>query len=161
MHLPRIDKALEDCENHLSATKSFGTEIEKLLTYSLLVLIYAEFELTVKVIVEEKCNSIEDGAIRELVKSCLGNVSRIQSSHMSDLLGRFGTVQKAAFRNEIAANQTNQRAETFYNNLIANRHETAHSTGSNATFMDIKRFYQEGHVILDFFRQTLLATDTT
>ena len=196
MKLPRIDRALVDCENHLHSTASFNTEIESLLTYSLLVVIYAEFEQMVNVIVQEKCNSIEDEALRELAKSCIGSVSRIQSSQMGDMLERFGAGRKAAFRNEITANQGRQRAETFYNNLITNRHDTAHSIGSNLTFGEVKRYYQEGHVVLpakagihnswspaifeadganrttlqsscqeghvvlDFFRQALLATGT-
>ena len=144
MKLPRIDRALVDCENHLHSTASFNTEIESLLTYSLLVVIYAEFEQMVNVIVQEKCNSIEDEALRELAKSCIGSVSRIQSSQMGDMLERFGAGRKAAFRNEITANQGRQRAETFYNNLITNRHDTAHSIGSNLTFGEVKRYYQEG-----------------
>jgi hypothetical protein len=160
MKLPRIDRALVDCENHLHSTASFNTEIESLLTYSLLVVIYAEFEQMVNVIVQEKCNSIEDEALRELAKSCIGSVSRIQSSQMGDMLERFGAGRKAAFRNEITANQGRQRAETFCNNLITNRHDTAHSIGSNLTFGEVKRYYQEGHVVLDFFRQALLATGT-
>jgi hypothetical protein len=43
MRLLRIDQTLELCENHLTSTKAEGTEIEALLTRSLLVLICAEF----------------------------------------------------------------------------------------------------------------------
>ena len=159
--MPRIDNALEDCENHLVATYSFSTEVERLLTYSLLVVIYAEFEQMMNSIVQEKCNLIEDESLRELVRGCLGNVSRIQSSHIGDLLERFGEGRKIAFRSKITATADNQRAETFYNNLITNRHDTAHSIGSNLTFEEVKRFYLEGHVVLDFFRETLLSGDAT
>ena len=126
MRVVRIDEALEECESHLASTGSFGTPIERLLTYSLLVVIYAEFEQRINSIVQEKCDFIQDGSLRELVRACIGNVSRIQSSHIGDLLERFGAERKAAFRSEIEAKQGNQRAETFYNNLITNRHDTAH-----------------------------------
>ena len=159
MRVARIDRALEGCENHLTATKSFGTEIERLLTYSLLVVIYAEFEQTIKFIIQQRCDFIEDNSLRELVRACIGNVNRIQSGQMGDLLERFGTELKATFRGKIEASQDNQRAETFYNNLITNRHDTAHSVGSNLTFEDVKRFYLEGHVVLDFFQHALLAID--
>ena len=154
----RVNSALEDCENHLVASNSFGTRIETLLTYSLLVVIYAEFEQMVKSIVQERCDLIEDESLRELVRQCLGNVSRIQSSDLGRLLERFGEDQKTAFRTRISATIADQRAETSYNNLIINRHDTAHSGGSNLTFQEVKQFYQEGHVILDFFRETLLSS---
>ena len=159
--MPRIDNALEDCENHFVATYSFGTGIERLLTYSLLVVIYAEFEQMMNSIVQERCNLIEDESLRELIRGCLGNVSRIQSSHIGELLERFGEDRRTAFRSKIIATADNQRAETFYNNLITNRHDTAHSIGSNLTFEEVKRFYLEGHVVLDFFRETLLSGDAT
>ena len=161
MLLARIDRALEDCENHLVATNSLGTQIETLLTYSLLVVIYAEFEQMMNSIVQERCSLIEDESLRELVRGCLRNVSRIQSSDMGDLLQRFGEDRKTAFRTRIAATTANQRAETFYNNLITNRNDTAHRLGSNLTFEEVKQFYQEGHVILDFFRETLLSSGTS
>ena len=160
MRVPRIDRALEDCEDHLKATNSFATQIERLLTYSLLVVIYAEFEQMINSIIQERCDLIDDESLRELVRLCIGNISRIQSSHIGDLLARFGADRKIAFRNKITASQTNERAETFYNNLINNRHDTAHSIGSNLTFDEVKQFYLEGHVVLDFFQKTLLAVGT-
>ena len=159
MRVARIDRALEDCENHLSSTGSFGTPIERLLTYSLLVVIYAEFEQMINSIVQQRCDSIEDDSLRELVSECMGSVSRIQSRNMGELLQRFGAERRTSFRNEIATNQANERAETFYNNLITNRHDTAHSIGSNLTFENVKQFYEEGHVVLDFFRKALLSID--
>lgn len=161
MRVARIDIALEDCEDHVIATNSRGTQIERLLTYSLLVVIYSEFEQIMNSIVQERCNLIADESLRELVRGCLGNVSRIQSSHMGDLLERFGEDRKTAFKAKISATAASQRAETFYNNLITNRHDTAHSIGSNLTFEEVKRFYLEGHVVLDFFRETLLSAGTS
>jgi hypothetical protein len=73
---------------------------------------------------------------------------------MADFLSRFGDNYREDFRSKAAANQ---RAETFYNNIITNRHSTAHSSGSNVTFLQVKNFYEEGHTVLDFFRETLLA----
>ena len=71
MHLPRIDNAMTDCGNHLATTNSFGTRIETFLTYSLLVIIYAEFEKSVRDIVQQKCMLIEDESLREIVMTCL------------------------------------------------------------------------------------------
>ena len=92
---------MEDCENHLVATNSRGTPIESLLTYSLLVVIYAEFEQMLNSIVQERCNLIEDESLRERVRRCLSNVGRILSSQMGDLLERFGEDRKTAFKTRI------------------------------------------------------------
>ena len=156
MHVTRIDMALEDCETHLADTNSFGTPIERLLTDSLLVVIYAEFEQTINSIVQQRCDSIGDDSLKQLVRKCIGSISRIQSGSMGDLLQRFGDQRRESFKSEIEANQ---RAETFYNNLITNRHDTAHSVGSNLSFAEVKLFYQEGHAVLDFFKEALLSTD--
>lgn len=159
MHLPRIDNAMTDCGNHLATTNSFGTRIETFLTYSLLVIIYAEFEKSVRGIVQKKCMLIEDESLREIVMKCLGNVSRIQSGDLGSLLERFGAERKTAFRCKIHADATLQRAETFYNNLITHRHSTAHSDGSELTFDEVKTFYKEGNIVLDVLQETLLAAD--
>ncbi len=159
MRLSRIDTALDGCENHLTTTNSFHTPIETLLTYSLLVIIYAEFEQYINSVVHQKSDNIEEEWLREFVKGAIGNVSRIQSGALGDLLARFGSERKVDFRNAINVSQANQRAETFYNNLITNRNDTAHAGGSNLTFRDVKLFYEEGHVVLDFFRDSLLSTE--
>ena len=136
MLMSRINQALEDCENHLAATNSYNTQIERLLTDSLLVVISAEFEQKINSIIRERFDLIEDESLRELIRVCIGTISRIRSTHMGDLLERFGADRKTAFRNEIDGSQDTERAETFYNNLIINRHDTAHGIGSNLTFQE-------------------------
>lgn len=68
MLLARIDKALEDCETHLHDTGVWNTEIERLLTYSVLVIIYAEMEQTIEAIVQETYASIDNTSIRKFVE---------------------------------------------------------------------------------------------
>lgn len=160
MQFARVDEALEECENHLEATDSFGTPIERLLSYSLLVIIYAEFEQSVEKTIREKYETIQDESLREFFRSFSGRDSRrilprgIRSSDLSEFLARFGESYKSQFRSRL---DVNPRQEVFYNNLIVNRHDTAHSSGSNATFLDIQSFYHEGHSVLDFFRETILG----
>lgn len=52
----------------------------------------------------------------------------------------------------------NKIRETLY--IITNRNQVAHAEGSNATFKDVKEFYEEGHIVLDFFSEALLEDDT-
>ena len=74
---------------------------------------------------------------------------------MAGLLNRFGPPYREVFKQKMAENS---RAVTCYNNIVTNRHGVAHSKGSNATFREVKQFYEEGHVVLDFFREVLLST---
>jgi RiboL-PSP-HEPN len=158
MRLARIDQALEDCDRHLSSTGTHGTEIENLLTRSLLVLICAEFEQQIDTIIEERCSSINDKSLEEFFASCVDAVFRsVKSSEIAGLLNRFGGSYKETFKQKADANPV---AVTFYNNIVTNRHGAAHSDGGNVTFAEVKRFYEEGHVVLDYFRETLLSTRT-
>jgi len=155
MRILRIEQTLEKCEEHLISASAFGTEIESLLTQSLIVLMCAEFEQTIENIVAEKCSSITDKSIKEFLASCIGAVFRsVSSSEIAGLLNRFGPTHKAIFKQKT---ENNPVAVTFYNNIVTNRHRVAHAEGSNLTFREAKQFYEKGHVVLDFFREALLA----
>ena len=154
MRLLRVDEMLELCDRHLSSTGAQGTEIDVLLTRSLLVLICAEFEQAIEAIIQQRCSSINDDSVKEFVGSCVDAVFRsVKSSEIAGLLNRFGGSYKETFKLKTDANPA---AVTFYNNIVTNRHSVAHADGGNVTFLDVKRFYEEGHVVLDFFRETLL-----
>jgi hypothetical protein len=155
MRLVRIDQTLEECDKHLRQTGAQGTEIENLLTRSLLVLICAEFEQQIEAAIQEKCSSIRDPSLKEFISSCVGAVFRsVKSSEISGLLNRFGGDYKEKFKERTDANPV---GVTFYNNIVTNRHDVAHAGGGNVTFADLKRFYEEGHVVLDYFREALLS----
>jgi len=156
VRIARIEQTLEECEQHLYASSAYGTEIESLLTQSLLVLMCAEFEQTIEALVQEKCSSVADASIKEFLGSCVGVVFRsVKSSEMAGLLNRFGSPYKEAFKQKMEENSV---AVTFYNNIVTNRHAVAHSEGSNATLREVKQFYEKGHVVLDLFREALLST---
>ena len=159
MRIARIDETLEKCDEHLSATSTYGTEIESLLTYSVLVLMCAEFEMAIEAALQEKCSSVSDPSINAFFRSCVDAVFRsVASSELAGLLNRFGPIYKQSFTQK--AND-DPITITFYNNIVVNRHRVAHSIGSNATFREVKRFYEEGHMVLDFFRNALLSANPT
>lgn len=160
MRIIRVDNTLETCQSHLDSLGYFNAEINALLACSSLVITYAEFERTVMDILQEKCDFIENEAIRRFTYSFLSTMNRrIYTSNLSDVLKRFGDTYKNDFNDKIKESVEHERAETAYNNIISNRNNAAHSTGSNASFQDVKMFYEEGHIILDFFRETLLFVD--
>jgi hypothetical protein len=136
MRIVRIEQTLERCEEHLSSSSAYGTEIESLLTQSILVIMCAEFEQMIERLVQQKCSSIEDSSIKEFLGSCVSAVFRsVKSTEMAGLLNRFGPSYKEAFKQKT---EDHQMAVTFYNNIVTNRHRVAHSEGSNATFREVK-----------------------
>jgi hypothetical protein len=159
MRISRIDQTLQACEEHLSSASAFGTEIEMLLTQSLLVLICSEFEQKIENIVQEKCAIINDVALREFIGSCVDAVFRsVKSSEIAGLLNRFGPEYKGAFKRKTEEDPV---SVTFFNSIVTNRHCVAHSTGSNVSFNDVKEFYEKGHIVLDYFRDVLMMSSAT
>jgi len=155
MKLIRVDQTIDKCGEHLSNSSAYGTEIESLLTQSLLVIMCAEFEQQIEKIIQEKHAHISDKSIKDFIGSCVGAVFRsVKSGEISGLLNRFGSCYKEAFKKRT---EENERAITYYNNIIVNRHGVAHSDGSKITFRDAVQFYEEGHIVLDFFREVLLS----
>jgi len=119
-----------------------------------LVLICAEFEQKIESTIREKCGGISDPSLRDFVGSCVGAVFRsVKSTEIAGLLNRFGGNYKEEFAYKA---RQNERAVTFYNNIVVNRHGFAHENAGSVTFAELKTFYEEGHVVLDYFRETLL-----
>lgn len=153
MRLPRIDKAIEVCGKHLEGSASVGTEIEAFLTRYLLVLMCASFEELIEDLVSARAAKSQDAALASFVRSAMGQVFRsVKTSEIAGLLGRFGQDQKTGFQDEM---KRNERAETFFNNIVTNRDGTAHATGSNLTFSELVLFYSESHVVLDAVKSAL------
>ena len=142
MRIDWIDQMLEVCQEHLATSHAYGTEIEILLTYALLVRIYAEFEQRIEAIVTEKSTAIRHRGIRV--------------RNLSELLKDLGEQYQTAWS---ARRSENRQAEAAYSNIVEQRHQTAHESGSNATFQEVRAWYESGHIILDFFRETLFAID--
>jgi len=147
MRLAQIDHAIDVCEKHLREFALQGTEIEVYLTGFLLVFICAVFEEHIEGLVNARVSKSEDVALAAFARSATNQLFRsILTSEIAGLLGRFGDTHKHQFRD---AMKGNERAETFFNNLVQNRHGTAHKAGSDLTFSEVVQFYSEGHVVLD------------
>jgi hypothetical protein len=147
MRLVRIDQAIEAGQAHLEKSGAIGTEIEAYLTRYLLVLICAAFEEEIKSLIIERAARSGDPGLESFVRSAVGQIFRsLKTSEIAGPLGRFGKDCREHFRQELS---NNERAETFFNNIVTNRHDTAHSTGSNVSFSELVRFYTEGHIVLD------------
>ena len=155
MLIERIDRLMEVCARHLEATGSYGTEIENLLTSALVVRVYAEFEQQIDAIIAEKRASIGDLAARAVFRD-LARVQGIRFRNLSALFARLGEQYRASW----AVRQSqNPQAVTAYGLLLEQRHRTAHLEGTAATFQNVRAWYAAGHIVLDFFRETLMSVD--
>jgi hypothetical protein len=158
MKLLEIDHSIEVCEKSLTAGNSFGSELEYYLTRYLLILISACFEREIKRIVVESATSRPcDEKLRNYLEQSFDLVFRsVQVDSIKRALSLFGPSCKDRFVESITADKKNARACTYYNNLILNRHETAHVRGSAMTFRELVDSYNQAHVILDLIAESLV-----
>ena len=128
-------------------------EVENLLTGSILILICSEFEREFKGLILDRCSSVSDESIRKYIEESIRNVLRsLGIDELSGLLGKFGPLHKKEFRRLL---DENNMVKTMYNSILTNRNRVAHGEGSNATMREVKRYYEKGHVVLDYFRDAL------
>lgn len=147
MRLPQIDHAIGVCEKHLRDSGAFGTEIEIYLTGYLLVFMCAAFEEHIEGLVNGRASKSNDTFLAAFVRSAMSQLFRsIKTSEIAGLLGRFGDEHSKRFQTEM---RKNERAATYFNNLVLNRHGTSHKAGSDLTFPEVVEFYSEAHTVLD------------
>ena len=128
-------------------------EVENLLAGSMLILICSEFERKFQGLILDRCSSVPDESIRSYIKESIRNVLRsLGIDELSGLLAKFGPMRKKEFRRRL---DENNRVKTMYGNILVNRNRVAHGEGGNATMREVKRYYEEGHVVLDYFRDAL------
>ena len=109
--------------------------------------------MEVRAIVEDRAATVVDSDIGNFIVEATPNVLRgIRIGQLADFLGKFGPEYKAYFESRLLSDGI---AKQYYDNLITHRHSTAHSTGPVVTLNDVKVFYARGHLILDYFQETL------
>ena len=150
MRFDRIDRALERCEEHCKSAEPMNVEVKSLLTGSILILIYSEFERKIRSLILDRCSSVSDESIRKYIEKSTRKNMNIKISDLSGLLGKFGDLHKQEFQRRL-----NDRVQTMYDSILANRHHVAHEKGSEATMQEVRQYYEEGHVVLDYFRDAL------
>ncbi|MCY4673430.1 MAG: HEPN domain-containing protein [Bacteroidetes bacterium] len=149
MNIKVIDHALEDIQDF-----SGNSRIKDLLTQALLILICAQFEKEIENCLTRRCASVSDEAIKGFIDDYIqGSALRsLKISNLSGLLKKFDPSYKKMFTEKI--NQNGQ-AKVTYDSILTNRNSVAHGEGTNATFEEVKMYYEQGHIILDYFEQAL------
>jgi hypothetical protein len=114
------------------------------------------FEEEVKHLIDDRTSAIEDEPLRTFFAECVNAVLRgLKTGDIGDFFKKFGPQYKQSFRDKL---KDKERAETFFNNIVTSRHGIAHTTNLNTTFQELVVFYEESHIILDAFKQTLKET---
>lgn len=143
--LERVDAMIEVCQKHLANTGAAGTAVEAYLTQQFLILFSAEIEQEIERILSQKAREQCSGEFSSYVQASLSQVFRsTKTSDIAGLLGKFGAEYRARFQDLL-----DPRAETAYNNLIVNRHQVAHDSGSNLTFSEAVDSYRKGMSVLE------------
>ena len=157
MRIRRIDDAIERCGRHLSAMQAADKEIENLLAQSLLILICAEFERKFIELIMERCSFVTDKPVNEYIGSYTRTILRsLKLNALSDTLARFGPMHREEFKRR---RDKDRQVESMYSSIVSNRNSVAHGEGSSATLEDVKRYYEGGHVLLDYFKDALWIED--
>ncbi len=152
MKLLHVDKAIETCQSHIKNTVA-GSEIEAYLTRNLLILICVCFEEKVESLVVDRAARSSDPSLGMFVKKGFHRIFRgLKTSDIAKFLSHFGDNHKEHFRRKL---ENNEQAETFFNNIVTNRNEVAHTTNLNISFLDLVHFYSEGHLVLDAIKDAL------
>jgi hypothetical protein len=156
MRISIIDETLDSCEKHIADTGASGTEIEALLTRAVLVLTCSTFEERIEQMIACRADRLNDPAMGAFFRSCVSAVFRsTKCSEIAGLMNRFGPGFKQCFLDRTIGNE---RAVTFYDNIVINRHGAVHTRNLNVTLRELRQFYEEGHTVLDFLAAAINDT---
>ena len=90
-YLLRTNGVVKDCERHLMATKTSGTEIESYLTQHTLIILCAEMQQEIYRIAEERAALTNDNHIYNYVGASSKRVLRsVTKSDVANFIGMFG-----------------------------------------------------------------------
>ena len=137
---------MQRCEEHLDATNTRSTEIESYFVQYLLVRICAEYEARIATLVHRRCSRTSDPHLRTFAqKTAIFICKRFDISDIAKILDKFGSDYKQAFHGQTMSGM----AHVAWSNIYTNRNAVAHKTGTQMSFGDLKRDYQDSLVILD------------
>ncbi len=146
MKFSNLEFLMDRCEKHLEATNSRSTEIESYFVQYLLVRICAEYETRVVALVHRRCSRTLDSHLRSFAQQSVKHLCRRFS--IADICGTlaiFGGDYKKVFHEKVMIGM----AHVAWTNIYANRHAVAHNTGTQMSFGDLKKDYNDSLLVLD------------
>lgn len=149
--LLRTKSAVKDCENHLTTSAGFGTEIESYLTQYLLIVLCADIQQEIYRLTETRASIVKDDAIAAYVATTARRVLRsVGKEDIAKFVGLFGPALKTKLNSLI-----DDADITIFNNAVNNRHDVAHKQGSQITFRELKNAVAVAQKILKAVEHSL------
>lgn len=147
MRFGQLDYEIQQCEQHLDATRTRNTEVENYLVRYMLIRICAEYETRIEILVQQRCSRTNDAYIRRFAHWGSEIATRqFNIGDISGMLGKFGDDYKKTFSDAILKT----KAEVAWNNIYTNRHAVAHGYATvMMTFTDLKTDYAASQSVLD------------
>lgn len=155
MKIFKIDDLIGVCRANTGVRGVIGEEIEEILVHALLINMCAEFERTLKELLDDRCSTVDDPAVYAYATS-YSNAAFASPSpqNIGDAIRRFGDgcgEKFARLRSE------DSEAWEAYRSIVTNRNHVAHGRPVQVTMNDVTGYYENGHVVLDWFREALWA----
>ena len=142
--LLRTKLSVEGCEEHLLASKAFGTEVESYLTQYLLVVLCSDVQQEIYRLTEDRAASASDPALSSYVVATARKVLRsVGKDEIAKFVGMFGTDARAKLNALVDDGDV-----TIYNNAVNNRHDVAHKMGTQVTFRELKEAVEAAERII-------------
>jgi carboxypeptidase C (cathepsin A) len=156
MRINEIDDAIKICDSHLSSTNTVGTKIETYLVSYLLVLAVNCFERELLILIKKSisCRNCEDISNYYLKSTLEKILKKFKSSDLADFIKLLSEDHYKKYK-KMRNNRKIAKVFTFYDNIQINRQSVAHKEGVNMTFIEFKKFYNEGHYIIEIMQYLL------
>ena len=151
IRLPRVDTALSACDSHLSSGALVSPPIQSLLTQALLLLIFREFERSIRSQIKKRCSGAPDAIAANFVASAADDmIGGFKIKPLANLLGHFDAECKDAFRSNLK-----QETKDQHNSLVNNRNQVAHGGELTPTLVEVKEYHRHTQVVLEHFQYAL------
>lgn len=143
--LLRTKSGIEYCDEHLTSTNAYGTEIESYLTQHLLVVLCADIQQEIYRLSEERASLANDAALSSYVSATARKVLRsVQKSEIAKFVGMFGADSKTRLNGLVEDSEV-----TIFNNAVFDRHDVAHKQGSQITFRELQHAVEIAEKLLN------------
>ena len=151
LRLLRTQLSVDSCRQHLDSSEAWGSEIESYLTQHVLVIMCAEVQQEFYSVLESRANEASDSELKNFALMTGKRVLRsIGKGEVAGFVGYFGTDAK-----EYLNHNVNEREITLYNNAVSNRHDVAHSSGSNITFRELNDIVLAARNFIEVFEKAI------
>lgn len=151
MQLLRTAMLIDTVERHLNSVSEANIDrvaISNYLAQTAIVTFYSEMEENVKLVIIKRLKSSGDGRVSQFVDNAgTAILQRIKKSEIAKTASFFGSECKDFFSKEFSEAEIAK-----YNNIIVDRHNTAHGVGALVTFGEIKE-------VVSIAERILLALD--